>query len=172
MKLNAHRFVPALIMTAAASVPVITTAEILTRAADGRSESTLAALPPATPTPAPRATAQPTKTAASPRPTVTAQPTKAAAAPVSRIYAGTVVYDQYGAVQAQITVKGKTITNVAISAPTDGRSGDINSQAVPLLVSETLRAQSATIDLVSGATETSDAYLQSLQSVLSTAGLS
>jgi hypothetical protein len=50
-------------------------------------------------------------------------------------------------------------------------SASINSYAVPLLVSETLQAQSANINLVSGATDTSEAYLQSLQDALSAAGI-
>jgi uncharacterized protein with FMN-binding domain len=42
----------------------------------------------------------------------------------------------------------------------------INQQAVPMLVSETTSAQSAQIDMVSGATYTSQGYAQSLQSAL------
>jgi uncharacterized protein with FMN-binding domain len=75
-------------------------------------------------------------------------------------------------VQATITVTGKKITNVSITAPEDNpRSAGINQQAVPLLQSETLQAQSANVNLVSGATFTSDAYIQSLQGALQTAGL-
>ena len=48
---------------------------------------------------------------------------------------------------------------------------EINAQALPVLVQETLDAQSAKIDMVSGATVTSDGYLASLQSALDEAGL-
>mgnify|MGYP000630881574 CR=1 FL=1 len=48
----------------------------------------------------------------------------------------------------------------------NGRDRQINARAIPILVSETLDAQSAEIDFVSGATYTSDGYQQSLQSAL------
>jgi uncharacterized protein with FMN-binding domain len=53
----------------------------------------------------------------------------------------------------------------------DGRSADINSQAAPILLQETLSAQSSNIDSVSGASFTSAGYLQSLQSALDQAGI-
>jgi uncharacterized protein with FMN-binding domain len=46
------------------------------------------------------------------------------------------------------------------------RSLVINERAIPILRSETLRAKSAGIDFVSGATDTSDAYTQSLQAAI------
>jgi uncharacterized protein with FMN-binding domain len=83
-----------------------------------------------------------------------------------------VIYDREGAVQAVITVTDKKITSVSISAPqNDPRSASINAQAIPLLVQETLQAQSANINTVSGATDTSAAYVQSLQAALSQARL-
>jgi uncharacterized protein with FMN-binding domain len=48
----------------------------------------------------------------------------------------------------------------------NGTDQQINSYALPRLVKETLDAQSANIDMVSGATVTSEGYLQSLQSAL------
>ncbi|MGO4753756.1 FMN-binding protein, partial [Streptomyces sp. 2MCAF27] len=53
----------------------------------------------------------------------------------------------------------------------DGRSQQIASYAVPQLTSETLSAQNAQIDAVSGATYTSEGYVQSLQSALDKAGV-
>jgi hypothetical protein len=47
-----------------------------------------------------------------------------------------------------------------------GRSGQISSYAAPILASEALQAQSASIDIVTGATYTSQAYANSLQSAL------
>ena len=80
---------------------------------------------------------------------------------------------RYGIVQVKITVSGKRITNVGFAQLTafDGRSQQINSQAAPILLQETLSAQSAHIDSVSGATYTSDGYVQSLQSALDKAGI-
>jgi len=76
-------------------------------------------------------------------------------------------------VQVQITVANGTVTAVdVVEYPTsNGRDQQINARAVPTLVQETLQAQSAGIDMVSGATYTSDGYLQSLQSALDQAGL-
>ena len=92
----------------------------------------------------------------------------------------TVSVDRWGDLRVTITVrKTTTITGskkkvtrkiVSVSVPiypnhTD-RSQLINSQAIPILRSETLRAQSANIDFVSGATDTSQGYVQSLQAAI------
>ena len=71
-------------------------------------------------------------------------------------------------VAVQITVSGGTITAVDVPQypSSNGRDRQINQQAIPILVSETVSAQSARIDMVSGATYTSDGYLQSLQSAI------
>jgi uncharacterized protein with FMN-binding domain len=73
----------------------------------------------------------------------------------------------------QLTVQGKKITNVlVIQYPNNNnRDQEINATALPILVQETISAQSAQIDMVSGATVTSDGYLTSLQSALDQAGL-
>ena len=83
-------------------------------------------------------------------------------------YTGSAVNTRYGPVQVQITVSGGLITDVqAVDYPDgNGRDRQINARAIPILVSETLDAQSAEIDFVSGATYTSDGYQQSLQSAL------
>jgi uncharacterized protein with FMN-binding domain len=75
---------------------------------------------------------------------------------------------RHGPVQVSITVKSKKIVNVkATIAPNeDGRSPFLQSRAVPVLKQEVLKAQSSKIDEVPGATETSDAYIQSLQSAI------
>jgi uncharacterized protein with FMN-binding domain len=76
-------------------------------------------------------------------------------------------------VQVKLTVSGTKITNVSFTQLTayDGRSQEINSQAAPILLQETLTAQSAQIDTVSGASYTTDGYVQSLQSALDQAGI-
>jgi uncharacterized protein with FMN-binding domain len=66
---------------------------------------------------------------------------------------------------------GKVADVVALQLPTGRRSGQISSYAAPILHDEALQAQSASIDTVSGATYTSDAYAQSLQAALDQAGL-
>ncbi|HEX7473712.1 MAG TPA: FMN-binding protein [Candidatus Limnocylindrales bacterium] len=74
---------------------------------------------------------------------------------------------RFGPVQVQVTIASGQITDVtALQLPSGGRSGRISSFAEPALRSEVLSAQSANIDIVSGATYTSEAYVQSLQSAL------
>ena len=74
---------------------------------------------------------------------------------------------RYGAVQVQIVVKSGHLTAVrAVSYATEGRSGEINASAIPQLEAAALRAQSAGIDTVSGATYTSGGFKESLQSAL------
>lgn len=79
----------------------------------------------------------------------------------------------YGPVQVQLQIVGGKITAAtAIDYPqSGGRDREINSYAIPLLQQETVTAQSAQIDTVSGATFTSNGYLQSLQSALDAAHL-
>jgi len=87
-------------------------------------------------------------------------------------FTGSVVSDPFGTVQTSITVSGGKIVAVNASAPMGNPlSSTINQQAVPILKSETLQAQSANVNLVSGATLTSQAYVQSLQSALTQANL-
>ncbi|MCW2497460.1 FMN-binding protein [Jatrophihabitans sp.] len=91
----------------------------------------------------------------------------------SKTYLGASVTTRYGIVQVKVTVRGGKIVNVSFAQLTafDGRSQQINASAAPQLLQETLTAQSAHIDTVSGATYTSDGYLQSLQSALDAAGV-
>jgi uncharacterized protein with FMN-binding domain len=74
--------------------------------------------------------------------------------------------------QVKVTLEGQKITNVSVVQETnDGQeSQQIDSFSVPKLNAETLTAQSARIDTVSGATQTSDGYIGSLQSALDQAG--
>jgi uncharacterized protein with FMN-binding domain len=99
--------------------------------------------------------------------------TGAAPATLSRTVTGSAVDTRYGPVEVQITVKGKTISNVSVlEYPSEEpRDQEINSYALPILNQEAMKAQSAQIDSVSGATYTSTGYIQSLQSALDQAGL-
>ena len=80
---------------------------------------------------------------------------------------------RWGPVQVAITVVDHVITDVSVvDYPNEsGQDRAINGRAVPVLVRETLDAQSAHIDMVSGATVTSEGYLESLQAALDRAGL-
>jgi uncharacterized protein with FMN-binding domain len=86
---------------------------------------------------------------------------------------GSSVVTRFGPVQVQITVKDGKITKVtAVDYPmNDRRDQEINSYAIPLLQDETVAAQSAQIDTVSGATYTSEGYVTSLQAALDAANL-
>jgi len=86
--------------------------------------------------------------------------------------AGPVVSTRYGSIQVEVVVAaGRVQDVVALQLPTGQRSGQISQYASPILRGEALQAQSANIDLVSGATYTSDAYAQSLQAALDQAGV-
>ena len=95
--------------------------------------------------------------------TVSRQTTKG-----SQTVSGDTVQTDYGPVQVQVTTSNGKITNVqALQLPSDNpRSQEISSAAAPLLRSEALKAQNASIDTVSGATYTSAGYQSSLQSAL------
>ena len=86
---------------------------------------------------------------------------------------GDTAQTQWGPVQVQITVAGGKITDVTpVQYPNgNGRDQEINSYALPVLAQEALAAQSANIDHVSGATVTSDGYVQSLQSAIDQANM-
>ena len=94
----------------------------------------------------------------------------AATAANTRTVKGPSVAMRWGPVQVTIVVKGKRIEDVRAVAPTERpRSAYINKQAVPLLRSEVLQAQSANVDLISGATMTSEAFDASLQAAIKAA---
>jgi FMN-binding domain len=91
----------------------------------------------------------------------------------SKTVTGQAAQTPYGPVQVQITVARGTVTNVtAVDYPQNtSRDAQINSFAIPQLNQEATAARSTNIDMVSGATYTSQGYLQSLQSALDQAGL-
>jgi len=131
----------------------------------------------ATPPPAgvPNATNPPTGSASAPpnpasnpAPAATPPPTAAPTKSLTGAFDGTTVQMKYGPVQVRVVYSGGKITDViALQTPTaDSRSKQIAQRAAPILRSEALSAQSATIDTVSGATYTSTAYKSSLQSAI------
>ncbi len=99
-------------------------------------------------------------------------PDKSTATPATTID-GDSVNTEWGPVQVQITVADGQITEVnMLDYPYENRKDqEINTRALPILIQETLDAQSTDIDMVSGATVTSNGYLESLQSALDVAGL-
>ena len=123
----------------------------------------------------------PTSTNSSHRATTSAAPAgvvsplapSGAPAPTALVVNGTVADTRYGPVQVQIRViSGKVKAAKAIVYPrSSGTDRQINSYAIPALQAETLQAQSAHIDTVSGATYTSDGYQRSLQAALDAAHL-
>jgi uncharacterized protein with FMN-binding domain len=156
---------------------------------------------PTTPTPAPAPTATKTKTPftgatttpkarpksrpkstpkarpkSTPKATPKSTPTPVQTPPASGVsgtFTGATASTIYGPVQVQITLTGGKITNaVALAYPTrDFRSQQINQQAIPFLIQETLAAQSANIQGVSGASYTSQGWFTSLTSALAKAGM-
>jgi uncharacterized protein with FMN-binding domain len=98
-------------------------------------------------------------------PTVTTPTTSAGAV---RTIDGDPSDNQYGTVQVEVTLQGGRITGITeLQMPQDRQhSAEISQAAAPILEQEVLQAQSAQIDIVSGATFTSQSYAQSLQSAL------
>lgn len=86
-------------------------------------------------------------------------------------FTGDVADAFYGNVQVKAVISGGRITDVQfLQYPNDRETSImINSQAMPLLTQEAIRAQSAQVDGVSGATQTSRAFVESLQSALNQA---
>jgi uncharacterized protein with FMN-binding domain len=87
---------------------------------------------------------------------------------VRHIALGQTISTRYGPVQVKVTETSSHISDVtAVQLPSqDSHSRSIAAYAVPRLRQEAIAANSARIDVVSGATYTSDGYAQSLQSAL------
>jgi uncharacterized protein with FMN-binding domain len=107
------------------------------------------------------------------RSTPAAKPTAPTTTKKPKTVTGSVSENQYGQVQVQVTVRGGKVTAVtATQYPNgDSRSAQISAYAIPALNQEALQAGSAGIDMISGASYTSESYLASLQSALSKAGV-
>ncbi len=114
------------------------------------------------------ATPAPTTGTAAPTPADTASSATTAGTYKDGTATGAVISTRFGDVQVEVTISGGAISDVtALQLPDrDRRSQSIASAAAPILREEVLTAQSASIDLLSGATYTSEAYAESLQSAL------
>ncbi len=97
-------------------------------------------------------------------------PAPATSAPGSApaVLTGQTIQTKFGPMQVQITLVSHKIVKVTVLQQTDlgSLSSQIDQRAIPQLDQETLAAQSASIDAVSGASYTSAGYIQSLQSAL------
>ena len=137
--------------------------------------------PAATPKATPKATKKATKsgttgTTTTPSTPAATTPTPAStpkAAGVSGTFTGAPGNTIYGPVVVQITLVNGKITNATAPVYPTGsfRDQQINSQAIPLLIQETLAAQSSNIQGVGGASYTSQGWYTSLVSALANAGL-
>ncbi len=122
---------------------------------------------------------QATSSTATARPRATATPIPPTAAPAPRTagayrdgtYTGPSVNAFWGQVQVQAIVQNGKLANVQVlQYPSDRRTSQrINQQAIPWLQSEVVQAQNANVDIISGATLTSEAFIRSLQAALNSA---
>jgi uncharacterized protein with FMN-binding domain len=138
-------------------------------AATATASSSTSAPPAPSSTTTPSSSDPPTPGSSSPSST----PSSTSSSTATKTYTGDVAQTRWGPVQVEITVADDKITKVDVlqSPSGNGRDLEINDQALPVLVQETVDASSAKIDMVSGATVTSDGYLTSLQSALDQAGI-
>jgi uncharacterized protein with FMN-binding domain len=110
--------------------------------------------------------AQTQTTSAPPAPGAQA-PTAKAPATTAKTVNGKLVKTVHGDVQVQVTLTGDKITAVKfLKQPNTGPT----KSAAPVLIQETLRAGTAKVDSVSGATQTSEAYVESLQAAIDAKG--
>ncbi len=138
-----------------------------THSARQSAQPPLAATAPSAPAPQTSAPASAPPTDAPTAPPSSAKPAPAANTP-TRTVNGSSIRTRYGNVEVQVVFTGTQITDVVpVRLPdSNGVDQEIDQQAVPILIQETLTAQSANIQAVSGATYTSDGYVRSLQSAL------
>ncbi len=124
-------------------------------------------IPPPLPTPGP--------TTPAPASSTDASASASATAPTGKYkdgtYAGSLADAFYGPLKVQAVITGGKLADVQfLSYPNDrGTSIEINRQAMPYLTQEAIAAQSANVDIVSGATQTSEAFRESLGSALAQA---
>ena len=145
------------------AAPALTTAPLPAAPSFARPAPTIAP-PPARPSP----TIAPPRV--QPTPTMT-PPAVAAAQYKDGEYTGPSIDANWGLVQVKAIIQHGQIADVQfLQYPNDRRTSQrINSIVMPYLQTEAIQAQSANVDLISGATLTSEAFAESLQAALSTA---
>jgi uncharacterized protein with FMN-binding domain len=105
--------------------------------------------------------------AAAPAPAPSVSSSAGPGGTTSTVVSGSTIDTEKGPVQVEVTFEGDEIASVRMLRQPDHPQ---TTAAVPQLIEETLRAQSADIDTVSGATVTSDGYRESLQAALDAKG--
>lgn len=90
---------------------------------------------------------------------------------VDGTYSGPVTDAYYGPMQIQVSIQGGRLTTLKVlKYPSDRRTSvRINREALPMLRDEAISAQSADVDIISGATLSSKAFIQSLRGALTKA---
>ena len=89
-----------------------------------------------------------------------------AAAPAKRVITGDAVNFRFGVLQVKVLLEGTRIANIAVLQAPGGGYQRYTDRAVPGMKAKILKAQSTQVSAVSGATYTSEAYAQSVQSAL------
>jgi uncharacterized protein with FMN-binding domain len=82
------------------------------------------------------------------------------------VFKGSAAKNPYGTIQVSIKISGGKITAADATFPVTGDSATINPPAIATLKQSTVKAQSADVDAVSGATFTSESYVKSLQAAI------
>jgi uncharacterized protein with FMN-binding domain len=114
------------------------------------------------------ANAPPAPAPATPTPASTPAKRRARTATARAAATGDAIQYRYGILQLNATLTAGRLSGVTVVRlePEPGRSEFIDAQAIPLLRAEALKAHSANVDVISGATYTSEAYARSLQSAI------
>ncbi|MFG1651903.1 FMN-binding protein [Micromonospora sp. NPDC049275] len=157
--------------------PVNPTPQNVDPSADPAVDPTGAAPKPSVAAGPPSSSPKPTRTTA--RPSGTKTTAKAPSAPrtttkapqsTTRRVTGSEVKNEYGYVQVQIVVSGNKIVDVVTLQLPSGGESDIHSGDVRTMYNgsggEVVQKQSANLNTVSGATETSNSYKQSLRAAI------
>jgi uncharacterized protein with FMN-binding domain len=112
--------------------------------------------------------ASPPPALSSQTPTITGQSQKTNSLYKDGSFTGSVADAVYGNIQVKVTILNGKITNITfLQHPHDqDTSVQINQQSDPMLAQEAIQQQSAQVDIVSGATQTSQAFIESLQQAL------
>lgn len=120
---------------------------------------------PPSPSPTPSVSSSATPT---PTPTPTPVPTASSGQYKNGTYTGSSVFVLYGNVQVQVSIQNGKIAQVQVLQYPNSHqySVYVSQQAIPYLQQESIQAQNAQISIVSGATATSEGFIQSLSNAL------
>lgn len=153
MRETVKRALPVLALSIAGLIPLWRYAP-----SSGTTTTTEVAAPASTPS---------SSTPSAPSPSTSSTSSSSPSAAASQVVQGSTVNTSKGAVQVEVTFEGDRISSVRmLQQPNHPQT----TAAVPKLIQETLQAQSADIDSVSGATITSEGYVTSLQAALDAKG--